>query len=239
MAKTEAPRIDDVGHPPPGTKELAEIAPLLVPRSKRRWWRWCLGVVVLGSALVLLGACRMDAHARRLLAAEREAGIEPGVVRPGWGPIDAGPLDAEVAVLLIHGFRSTPRDFGELPDRLAGEGVRVRAMLLPGHGTSSEELATTTVEQWIEAVREEYRALRSRHASVRVVGYSLGGALALVALADEPPDRLALVAPYFAVAPRWYAWPNVETWARAARRLVDWIDSGPEVHGLSDRTRAA
>ncbi|MEZ5980099.1 MAG: alpha/beta hydrolase, partial [Planctomycetota bacterium] len=48
-----------------------------------------------------------------------------------------------------------------------------------------------------------------------------------------------LVAPYFAVAPRWYAWPDVETWARAARRLVDWIDSGPEVHGLRDRTHAA
>lgn len=190
--------------------------------------------MLVGVALLWFGTWRMDAHALELLAAQRARGIAPGVVRPGWGPVDVGPRDAEVAVLLVHGFRSTPQDFGELPRRLADAGVRARAMLLPGHGTSAEELATVTAADWIEAVRAEMAELRAQHESVRVVGYSLGGALALVALGDEPPDRLALVAPFFRIAPRWYAIPSVESWTRTADRFVDWIDSGPQVRGISE-----
>ncbi|QDU85580.1 Thermostable monoacylglycerol lipase [Planctomycetes bacterium Pla163] len=244
------PRLDDVGPAPPGVRELQELSPLIAAearrdrgRRRRRWLLANLGLIGLGVVLATLGGCRIDSHARGLLAAERAAGIEPGTVREGWGPIELGPTDAEIAVLLVHGFRSTPADFGELPQRLADEGVFVRAMLLPGHGTSAEELATTTADQWIEAVREEYASLAERFPTVRVVGFSMGAACSLLALApsagsaDEPGtaslDRLALVAPYFKITPRWWTIASIESWTEFAGTFVTYVDSGPEIRGIS------
>lgn len=245
------PRLDDVGPAPPGIRELQELSPLIEAearrdrgRRRRRWLAANLGLIGVGLALAALGGCRIEAHARDLLVAEREAGIEPGVVREGWGPIELGPVDAEIAVLLVHGFRSTPADFGALPARLAEDGLFVRAMLLPGHGTSAEELATCTADQWINAVRDEYAELADRYPQVRVVGFSMGAACSLVALAPEPdgtdqeelrrPDRLALVAPYFRVTPRWWTIASIEGWTNFARTFIAYVDSGPEIRGVSD-----
>lgn len=237
----DAPDLLDVGPAPPGVRELQELAPLIDASARRarrrRWMRWLLvdlGAIAVGLLLVTLGGCRIEAHAHDLLDQQRAAGIEPGVVREGWGPIEAGSRDAEVAVLCVHGFRSTPSDFGPLPEALAGEGVFVRAMLLPGHGTSAEELATTEWESWVDAVRAEYAALRERHERVHVVAFSMGAACSLVALADEQPDRLALVAPYFRVTPRWWLVASPEWWNGVARVFVDVVDTGPRIRGISD-----
>jgi carboxylesterase len=245
------PRLDDVGPAPPGVRELQELSPLIAAearrdrgRRRRRWLLANLGLIGIGLALATLGGCRIDAHARGLLAAEREAGVEPGVVREGWGPYELGPTDAAIGVLLVHGFRSTPADFGELPQRLADEGVFVRAMLLPGHGSSAEDLTSATADQWIDAVRDEYALLAERHRVVRVVGFSMGAACSLLAFApstasaDESGpysvDRLALVAPYFKVTPRWWTLASIESWTNFARTFVTYVDSGPAIRGISD-----
>jgi len=237
------PDLADIGPPPPGTKELRAIAPLLADgRVRRRWPWWCragLWSRALGAGLGGLGVWLMARDARAVLAAERAAGAAPGVVRAGFEPFDLGPRDAAVAVLLVHGFRSSPADFGALPERLALHGVRVVAPLLPGHGTCSEELAATPSRAWVETVRRVHDELAAQHPHVHVCGFSMGAAASLVALADRPPERLALVAPFFGVTPRWYAPPSVETWARVGAHLLDDVDTGPVIHGVRDRARAA
>lgn len=237
----DAPELFDVGPAPPGVRELQELSPLIEEGARRtrrrRWKRWIaidLGVIALGLLMAVLGGCRVDAHARELLAEQRAAGIEPGLVRPGWGAFERGPSAAATAVLCVHGFRSTPADFGPLPDALAERGLFVRAMRLPGHGTSAAELASTRWETWVEAVRDEYAALRERHDQVHVVAFSMGAACALVALADDQPDRLALVAPYFRVTPRWWLVARPESWNEVARVFADFVDTGPQIHGISD-----
>jgi len=236
----DLPDLHDVGPSPPGVRELQELSPYIdasARRVRRRWVRWLAidaAVIALGLLLVTLGGCRVDAHARALLDEQAAAGIEPGVVRPGWGPIEAGPADADTAVLLVHGFRSTPNDFGPLPAALAERGLFARAMLLPGHGTSARELAGTEWSEWVDAVRAEYAALRARHERVHVVGFSMGAACALVALAEDQPDRLALVAPYLRVTPRWWLVARPEFWNEVARLVVDYADSGPTIRGISD-----
>jgi carboxylesterase len=47
---------------------------------------------------------------------------------------------------------------------------------------------------WAAAVRDGAASLRARCASVSLVGFSLGGALALMAAAEEPVERLAVIA---------------------------------------------
>jgi len=85
------------------------------------------------------------------------------------------------AVLLIHGFTSTPHEFKELAAYLARKNITVYAPLLPGHGTTPERLAVTKYYQWIEAVDEALAMLTQDYNEIYVIGNSFGGNLALLA----------------------------------------------------------
>jgi carboxylesterase len=102
----------------------------------------------------------------------------------------------EGAVLLVHGFGDSPEEMRPLGEELHAAGWTARGMLLPGFGPQLSAIADVRWEDWIEAVLQELRALRARHSRVLLLGYSLGGSLALAASAAEPPDGLELLAPF-------------------------------------------
>lgn len=83
------------------------------------------------------------------------------------------------AILLIHGFTSGPRSMRPWADALIPEGFTVSLPLLPGHGTTWQELATTHHTSWTRAVEREFDLLQRAHRNVYVFGLSMGGALAL------------------------------------------------------------
>jgi len=157
-----------------------------------------------------------------LRALEREAarprdpatGIIPGTeaaTLAGEGPGGA---------LLVHGFLGSRGDFNRLGEALRGAGFSVRLMRLPGHGTGPLDMAVMSPERLTAAVREEWREVRRRFRPAVLVGFSMGGALAVLAAAEEPPDALVLVAPYFGIT---YWWPlvlPVETWNSLLGPLV-------------------
>jgi carboxylesterase len=91
------------------------------------------------------------------------------------------------AILLIHGFTSTP---GSLADWARGlhqaTGDTVAVPLLPGHGTRWEDLNRVTWQDWEGAVLAAFDVLASTHQSVAVGGLSLGGALAVLVAARRP-----------------------------------------------------
>jgi carboxylesterase len=84
-----------------------------------------------------------------------------------------------VACLLIHGFAGSPAEVRPLGEYLAAQGITVRAPLLPGHGTTPEDLQQTRWPQWVRAAEAELAALQSRYGAVHVVGFSMGGLVAL------------------------------------------------------------
>jgi carboxylesterase len=83
------------------------------------------------------------------------------------------------AVLCVHGLTGTPYEVRPPAEALAEAGFFCEGPLLPGHGTSAAELATTPRAAWLDAVVAAHDALASRHARVYVVGLSLGGLLTL------------------------------------------------------------
>jgi carboxylesterase len=103
------------------------------------------------------------------------------------------------AVLLIHGFPGSPAEMRPLAQALHDAGWTARGMLLPGFGAQIETLPERTAREWLDAVRDEYTALRQHHKTVAVVGYSMGGALAitLAAQVDPKPKALVLLAPFW------------------------------------------
>ncbi|MBX0326941.1 alpha/beta fold hydrolase [Oscillochloris sp. ZM17-4] len=96
--------------------------------------------------------------------------------------------------LLVHGFSGGPDEMQGLGAHLAGAGHTVLGLRLPGHHGPPDELAAVRWGDWLAAVSDGLAYLRARCATVSLVGFSLGGALALLAAADLPVDRLAILA---------------------------------------------
>ena len=80
-----------------------------------------------------------------------------------------------------------------LGDALAARGFPVRGVLLPGHGTTVEDLARTRWTDWSEAVAREAERLAAETPAVVAVGMSLGGLLSLHLAATRPALARALV----------------------------------------------
>lgn len=193
--------------------------------AKRKKSRRVLMLCLAAAAVLLigcntLGSCLASARGKSL-PRNPETGILAGAE-----PIELGPEEADVGVLLVHGYIGGSNNFGELPERLAANGWRVRALRLPGHGTSPRELARTTVEELVDAVRDELAALRPRHDKVVLVGHSMGGALSTIVAAEGDVDALVLAAPYFGVTHRWYYGLKPEIWSRLLRPVVWWVYKG-------------
>ena len=79
-----------------------------------------------------------------------------------------------------------------LAERLARDGFSVDLPLLPGHGTSPEDLKTTSWQDWCQAAEAALLSLQERCDAVVVVGLSMGGALSLW-LGTRHPELKALV----------------------------------------------
>jgi carboxylesterase len=95
-------------------------------------------------------------------------------------------------VLVLHGFTGSPYSMRPLADVLANRGFNVELPLLPGHGTTVEDLVPMRWEDWTGAAADSLDVLAARSRRVAVVGLSMGGGLA-VWLAEHRPELAALV----------------------------------------------
>jgi carboxylesterase len=100
---------------------------------------------------------------------------------------------AAVGVLLCHGFTGTPQSLGSWGERLGAAGYSVELPLLPGHGTSWQEMNRTTWHDWYGCVDEALTRLRDRCSTTFVAGLSMGGALALRLALERPADVAGLI----------------------------------------------
>jgi len=121
---------------------------------------------------------------------------------PGHEPFhfEVGPSRA----LLIHGFLGSPRDLRPLAQELADVGVTARGVLLPGFGPDIARLKKVQAEEWLNAARAAWKEIREGANRTTLIGFSMGGAVAL-RLATEAgltPDQLVLLAPHWKFADR-------------------------------------
>jgi len=100
------------------------------------------------------------------------------------------------AALLVHGFPGTPVEMRPLAQALHAVGWSVQGLLLPGLGPQIGRLFEVRQAEWQAAVRQALRSLMASGRPVIIVGFSLGGALALEAAAAEKPAGAVLLAPF-------------------------------------------
>ncbi|MFZ5918233.1 MAG: alpha/beta hydrolase [Chloroflexota bacterium] len=105
------------------------------------------------------------------------ASVGSAYVMPGAAPffLDKG----EIGCLLVHGWAGSCHALRYLGSRLADAGITAYAPLLPGHGTTPEEMARTSALDWVHAVVEHLHLLTQRCCHTFVAGLSMGGTLTL------------------------------------------------------------
>jgi carboxylesterase len=99
-------------------------------------------------------------------------------------------------VLLIHGFPGSPAEVRRIGETLAAHGWHSRGILLPGFGADIPNLNLRRREDWLRAAQSAWDELRRSYQPAVVLGYSMGGAVALNLTASSQ-DRLVLAAPFW------------------------------------------
>ena len=100
-----------------------------------------------------------------------------------------------VGVLLAHGYMAAPREVEQLARYLGRIGLWVYVPRLKGHGTSPDDLARRSYQDWTVSMDHGYAIISSICKRVVVGGFSTGAGLAL-----DLASRIKAVEGVFAVA---------------------------------------
>jgi len=79
---------------------------------------------------------------------------------------------------VLHGFTGNPQSMRTVAKVLADAGFSVELPLLPGHGTSVQDMIPTRWADYAEAAETAYEQLHSSCAHVAIFALSMGGTLA-------------------------------------------------------------
>lgn len=122
--------------------------------------------------------------------------------------------------LMIHGFTSSPFDLRPLSKHLHSCGFTVQEVLLPGHGTGFQDMAKYGWSDWLRAVEDGLAKLLNRCSSVWLLGFSMGGILAVLAASRNPVAGLVSIS-----APIWPQ-ANRAKYAFIFKHFVKYTDLG-------------
>ncbi|MSR64193.1 MAG: alpha/beta fold hydrolase [Verrucomicrobiae bacterium] len=147
----------------------------------RHWTRLTLRRVIILAALFLLGCGAIF-------------GIGQLQANQTMSPVCAFSSHGNrTGVLLLHGFGGSPFEVQPIAQGLAENGCTVDAPLLPGHGTTPRDFAATTNDQYLSAARRELQTLHQTCDRIYVVGFSMGGLIALQLQEESKIDGLVLM----------------------------------------------
>jgi alpha-beta hydrolase superfamily lysophospholipase len=113
------------------------------------------------------------------------------------------------AAVFLHGLTDSPYSLRHVAQRYRDLGYVAVAIRLPGHGTVPAALTDVEWEQWLAATRLAVREARRQagpSVPLHLVGYSNGGALALMYALDAiekkdlvRPERIVLISPMIGI----------------------------------------
>lgn len=134
-------------------------------------------------------------------------------------------------VILVHGLRTSATMWRQQVEDLTAAGVPVLAVDLPGHGTRLGE--RFTLDAAIAAIDEAVtEATASTGRPPYLVGFSLGGYLAIEWAAQQPGRVTGLLAASCATVPRAVV---IDTWRVIARVIHTFPDRGRALNDFAVR----
>lgn len=110
------------------------------------------------------------------------------------GPVDQRGQGRERALLLLHGFSSSPAVYRSIIPQIKHYNAIV-CPVLQGHGESIEAFSLSKAKDWRSTAANACEALLNEYEQVDVLGLSLGGLLACELSQRFTLNRLFLLAP--------------------------------------------
>lgn len=127
------------------------------------------------------------------------------------------------AVLLLHGYMGTVQTVRAWAMAFAQAGFAVEAPLLPGHGTSSEDMLDTGWNDYVNCADAYYRKLEQRYERVFVGGLCLGGPIAAAIVTRHPETSgLIVINGNFQLPTQWNA-DHLRHMLKDNRRYFPWF----------------
>ena len=124
-------------------------------------------------------------------------------------------------VVLVHSYLADPDQVRQLAAYLNRRGMWVYAPRLAGHGTTPEDLADRTYDEWLESVETGYAIISTICEKVILGGIAVGGLLAF-----DLAARLKRLDGVFAVCPPYSLhdfstkfMPNTDVWNRILAKI--------------------
>ena len=119
-------------------------------------------------------------------------------------PYELNPQNTgKTGVLMLHGLYDSPFVVKDLGAALAAQGLLVRSVLLPGHGTVPGALLAVRYQEWLDTVEDGIQGLLNRCEKIFIVGFSTGASLALQRILEKKYSiaGLVLLAPAIKISP--------------------------------------
>lgn len=98
-------------------------------------------------------------------------------------------------VLLLHGLSSYPGVLDNIAHALHDQGYWVSVPRLPGHGTDGDDYVRSNARDWVRRAADAMFELAGRCEKVHLLGFSLGGVIALILAGSHDVASLTLLAP--------------------------------------------
>lgn len=153
--------------------------------------RKILGLVMLISSLMLVAVWQPVLAQEGQTYQEYAVTLENGIAAIVNQPAGEGPLPA---VLMLHGFASHKDEVGDMYKRLAAalaeQGIASLRLDFRGWGESAGGMENSTVQGMVEDAEVGYNYLTTLDfvddSRIGVIGFSLGGRIAIVSAAQHP-----------------------------------------------------
>ncbi len=124
--------------------------------------------------------------------------------------------------LLIHGLNDSPFVWHDVTERLVQRGYDVRAILLPGHGTTPEDMLKVSYRDWLKHSRMHLQRWATDDVPIYLGGFSLGGIIATILSLEN-----AKVQGLFLFSPAYHSRLNhLLRWASIYKHFKPWIFGG-------------
>jgi len=113
-------------------------------------------------------------------------------------PFELRPNNPNVksGALLVHGLLDSPFIMRDIGDYLQSQGLLVRSIMLPGHGTVPGALLNVQYDEWLQAVNYGIATLKRDVENIFLVGFSTGATVSIYSAMQNPDiTGLVLIAP--------------------------------------------
>ena len=139
-------------------------------------------------------------------------------------------------LVAAHGFGGTATDFAPLLDGVARAGFAIDAALLPGHGTTVDQLQQGTFDGWVDALRARAQVAADNNGRVVLLGFSMGSLVTMQIASERPAWLAGLVVLSNALTLGVSSALPLALWARTRLPMPDWYLRKPRSADLEDET---